>query len=76
MAQFISRSVRLVVQVARFPDGARRVTSIAEVGEQDAERVHVHEVFQFSPSQNRFIYNGGSGMNERFLDHGVKFQLS
>lgn len=79
MAQFISRSVRMVVQCARFPDGTRRITSIAEVGEQESEKVQVQEIFAFSPSQNRFIYNGcaeGSVLNERFLDHGVKFQLT
>lgn len=44
----IASSVHVIVQVTRFSDGARRVTSIAEVaGMSDHGDVQVEEVFRF-----------------------------
>src|SRR6187399_41882 len=47
MAQFIARSVRVVAQVTRFSDGARRVTSIAEVVEMQSGVITMQEIFKF-----------------------------
>ena len=75
MAQFIARSVRMVVQVARFADGARRITSIAEVGDYSGERVDVKDIFAYSPVHKRFVYNNNSSLHERFLEHGVSWTM-
>ena len=75
MAQFIARSVRVVVQVARFSDGARRITGIAEIGDYEGERVQVTSIFRFDPQTKGFIYSGKSLMRQRFLDHDIRLQL-
>ena len=44
----IAGSVHLIVQQTRFPDGSRRVTSVAEVGELDRNgEVEVRDIFAF-----------------------------
>jgi len=75
MAQFISRSVRVVVQVARFLDGKRRITHIAEVGEYDGTHVPVKIIFAFDLQKNEFVYYRNSDMQQRFLDHGYSLNL-
>jgi pilus assembly protein CpaF len=47
--QQIAASVHLIVQQARLSDGARKITSIAEVGEigPDGE-IEIREIFGFS----------------------------
>lgn len=75
MAQFIARSVRVVVQVARFPDGKRRITHISEVGDYNGEKVAVHDVFSFSTVTNKFTYHRNSKMQQRFLEHGIDLDL-
>lgn len=75
MAQFISRSVRVVVQVARFLDGKRRITHIAEVGEYDGSRVPVKIIFNFDLQKNEFVYHRNSDMQQRFSEHGYALNL-
>lgn len=75
MAQFIARSVRVVVQVARFMDGKRRITHIAEVGDYTGEKVAVRSIWSWSPSAKQMTYHGGSTMQERFTDHGINIDL-
>ena len=75
MAQFISRSVRVVVQQARFLDGKRRITHIAEVGEYEGGRVPVTTIFGYDPQTARYVYNRNSGMQQRFLEHGLTLNL-
>ncbi|HET6345006.1 MAG TPA: CpaF/VirB11 family protein, partial [Myxococcota bacterium] len=76
MAEFIARSVRVVVQVARFPDGTRRITHIAEVIETaKGERVDVHNIYSYSPIDQKFRFHGNSTLTERFLEHGIKVDL-
>jgi pilus assembly protein CpaF len=50
MASMISRSVHVVVQVARMQDGTRRITSIAEVARQDGSNIVMHPIFAFERS--------------------------
>lgn len=45
--QQIVSAVDLVVQQARFPDGARRITSIAEVVGMEGETITLQEIFRF-----------------------------
>lgn len=75
MAQFIARSVRVVVQVARFPDGKRRITHIAEVGDYEGERVHVKNIYSFSSQTQQFTYHRNSDLQERLLEHGIDLDL-
>ena len=69
MAQFIARSLHIVVQVARAIDGTRRITHIAEIGELEGETIQVNTVFQWEPMQKRFVYNFNSTMQQRFDEH-------
>lgn len=70
MAQFIARSLRVVVQVARSLDGTRRITHIAEVAEEETgEKVDVDTIFYFDPIAKKFIYNYNSKMQQRFDEH-------
>ncbi|MBN1653757.1 MAG: CpaF family protein [Deltaproteobacteria bacterium] len=47
--QQIASSVHLIVQQTRFSDGSRRITSIAEVGEINAEgAIELREIFAFN----------------------------
>ncbi|HLV61245.1 MAG TPA: ATPase, T2SS/T4P/T4SS family [Fredinandcohnia sp.] len=41
----IASAIHLVVQVARFSDGRRRITSIAEVVGMEGERISLQEIF-------------------------------
>ncbi|KAK1548237.1 hypothetical protein Q3G72_022377 [Acer saccharum] len=75
MAQFIARSVRVVVQVARFPDGKRRITHISEVGDYEGERVQVKNILSFSSQTQTFTYHRNSEMQERLLEHGIDLDL-
>ncbi len=43
----IASALTLVVQVQRFPDGARRVTSISEITGMEGEVIQMHEIFKF-----------------------------
>jgi len=44
----IANSIHLVVQQARFVDGSRKITSIAEVvGIEDDGMVHLENIFEF-----------------------------
>jgi pilus assembly protein CpaF len=43
----IFSAVRLIVQVSRFPDGRRKVTSIAELAGLHDGEIRVQELFQF-----------------------------
>jgi pilus assembly protein CpaF len=75
MGSFIASSVRVVVQVARFPDGFRRITHIAEVGDYTDERVQVKTIFSWDLIAKKFVYHNNSLMEQRFLEHGLTLQI-
>jgi pilus assembly protein CpaF len=55
--------VDLIVQQSRFPDGSRKITSLAEVsGIDDNGRVELNEIFRYLP--------GGRGEPGLFLATG------
>jgi pilus assembly protein CpaF len=79
MLQMIARAMHLVVFVARFTDGRRRVSTIAEVqGVADGE-LRLHEVFKFEQRgvdsqgrvEGRFVCSGRSYLLDRFSAAGV-----
>ena len=43
----IASALTLVIQVQRFPDGARRVTSVSEITGMEGEIIQMHEIFKF-----------------------------
>jgi pilus assembly protein CpaF len=54
----IASALNLVVQLSRFPDGSRRITSISEVVGMEGEVVTMTDIFKFQPTgvdQNRRI---------------------
>jgi len=46
----IASALTLVIQVQRFPDGARRCTSISEVTGMEGDVIQMHEIFKFAKS--------------------------
>jgi len=47
LAQIIGRSLHVIVQANRLPDGQRKITSITEVLGLEADRVSINEVFTY-----------------------------
>ena len=47
----ITSSIDLIIQVARMPDGCRKVTSITEVVGMEGEMVVLTELFKFVESE-------------------------
>ena len=47
MRQQIASALNLVIQVARFPDGTRKVTSISEITGMEGDVITMHEIFLF-----------------------------
>jgi hypothetical protein len=47
MKTLIGRAIHLIVHVARFSDGKRRVTGISEVTGQMGSTIQLHDVFVF-----------------------------
>jgi len=47
LAQIIGRSLHVIVQANRLPDGQRKITSITEVLGLEADRVSTNEVFAY-----------------------------
>ncbi|MBI5507807.1 MAG: CpaF family protein [Deltaproteobacteria bacterium] len=77
MAQFIGRSVRVIVQATRLPGGSRRITEIGEVTGFEGERVAVQPVFALKPARDPhappvFRYHGNSSLLARFAAAGIR----
>jgi len=47
LAQIIGRSLHVIVQASRLPDGQRKITNITEVHSLDGDRVSTNEVFVY-----------------------------
>jgi pilus assembly protein CpaF len=75
----VVHSCHLVVQLARYPDGSRRVAQIAEVAGLEGDRPVTKEIFSYVPGdgRGRFV---ASGYIPRFVDdltrRGVAVDLS
>jgi len=62
----IASAINIVIQIKRFPDGARRVTSIQEVTGMEGEVITMQEIFRFEQTgvdangktQGRFMLTG------------------
>ena len=57
--QQVSRALDLVVQIERFSDGARKVTSITEVQRMEGDTVTLQEIFEYRIDKTH-LQTGGS----------------
>ncbi len=75
--QQVSRALDLVVQIERFSDGARKITSITEVQRMEGDTVTLQDIFEFQldkTSQDgtgRLAYTGLRPTCGKFERHGV-----
>lgn len=81
----ISSAIRLVVQLQRFPDGKRRVTSISEITGMEGEAILMQEIFKFvrtgnGPEGAATGHFQATGISPRFLPdmslNGIEFPKS
>ena len=61
----IARAVDLVVQQARFADGSRRITHVAEVTGMEGEVIALQDLFVWDAGQGRHV---ASGYPPRFVE--------
>ena len=77
--QIIGRTLHVIVQAARLPDGSRRITSIMEVLGMDGDAINTSEVFVYQQSgvdadgkvQGRHEYVAESQFLDRFYRVGA-----
>jgi pilus assembly protein CpaF len=75
--QQVSRALDLVVQIERFPDGARKVSSITEVQRMEGEVVTTQEIFEYqidklhTEAGGQLRYTGLRPVSGKFERHGV-----
>ena len=71
--ELIHSAVHIIVQISRFPDGSRKVTSIAEVGEIYDGDIIVNELFTFhrrgmTPEGRVAGFHSATGIIPSFFD--------
>ena len=54
----IARAVHLVVQQARFADGSRRITHVAEITGMEGETISMQDLFVFDRAAGRHVCTG------------------
>jgi pilus assembly protein CpaF len=69
----IASAIRIIIQVQRFPDGKRRITSVSEVTGFDGAVLQMQELFKFvrSASQNDNTVTGefrATGLRPAFVE--------
>ena len=79
LKQIISRSLHVIVQANRLPDGQRKIISITEVLDADGHDIEINEVFAYKrhgmDEEGKILgehaYMSESKMLERFYQSGV-----
>ena len=79
LQQIISRSLHLIVQANRLPDGQRKITSITEILDLESGGFQTNEVFTYKRHgideegriSGEHVYLNESQMMERFYQFGV-----
>jgi pilus assembly protein CpaF len=71
--QQVASALDLIIQLERFQDGSRRVTSITEVGRMESDVITLSELFKFRLEQvlpDRTVVGGlvSTGLRPSFLD--------
>jgi pilus assembly protein CpaF len=75
--QQISRALDMVVQIERFSDGSRKVTSITEVQRMEGDTVTLQDIFEYRIDKNHveaggtLAYTGLRPVSNKFERHGV-----
>jgi pilus assembly protein CpaF len=74
----MSSAIHIVIQIARFPDGTRKVTTVAEIAGMEGQVVTMQDLFRFEQTgidtDGRVL--GGlrtTGIRPRFAE---KFEVS
>jgi pilus assembly protein CpaF len=76
--QQISRALDLVIQIERFSDGTRKVTSITEVQRMEGETVTLQDIFEYKIDKSQaeiggtLIYTGLRPVSGKFERNGVR----
>jgi pilus assembly protein CpaF len=75
--QQISRALDLIVQIERFADGSRKITSVTEVQRMEGETVTLQEIFEYrfekdgAEAGGRLVYTGLRPTCGKFERNGV-----
>ncbi len=75
--QQISRALDLLVQIERFGDGARKITSITEVQRMEGDTVTLQEVFEYQIDRTHtetggsLVYTGLRPSSDKFAKHAI-----
>jgi len=76
--QQISRALDLVVQIERFSDGSRKVTSITEVQRMEGETVTLQDIFEYRIDRDhleaggKLVYTGLRPVSQKYERHGIE----
>ena len=76
--QQISRALDLIVQIERFSDGARKITSITEVQRMEGDTVTLQDIFEYKFDKDRadgggqLVYTGLRPTCDKFERNGVR----
>ena len=76
--QQLSRALDLIVQIERFNDGARRITSITEVQRMEGDTVTLQDIFEYrmdkesSDGKGQLVYSGLRPTCIKFERNGVR----
>lgn len=72
LRKMIAAGIELVVQIARLPDGQRKVVSITEVvGVRDGQFV-LNELYAYDASSGRFAHPGVRPCNKKLSDFPIR----
>src|SRR6202021_2343268 len=75
--QQISRALDLIVQIERFSDGARKITSVTEVQRMEGDTVTLQEIFEYRIDKNpldtggQLVYTGLRPTCGKFERHAI-----
>jgi pilus assembly protein CpaF len=75
--QQLSRALDLIVQIERFSDGSRKLTSITEVQRMEGDAVTLQEIFEYKIDKRHLeaggslVYTGLRPTCDKFAKHGV-----
>ncbi len=74
MRALVASAINIIVQLARLPDGRRRVVAVSEVAGTDGQNITIQDIFQFNQKgvdQDGQIYGtfAATGTESRFAEH-------
>jgi pilus assembly protein CpaF len=75
--ELISSSINLVIQISRFSDGTRKVSSISEIVGMEQETITMQEIFYFEKTgldKNGKVLGGfrPTGIRPKFMDRMIR----